>query len=149
MGVRGPRYKAHGSPLVYMYSTSSFSTSVFSNRRASVHTVGSSGILLRHPDRSVWLEPLQQEPDGAPPPRGGLRYGRGQRQPGQLRPLERAQRVRPQPCPRQDPSLFRASVQCSRYVKLSMSVHNLGAQSLSPGNGDCTRPEIQLHPQGG
>lgn len=87
-------------------------------RRASVHSVGSSGLLLRHPDRSVRPEPLQQEPDRAPSPRGGLRHGRGEGQPGQLRPLERAERLQPEPCPWQVPSYLRTPVQRSRYVSL-------------------------------
>lgn len=115
-------------------------------RCASVNSVGPSGLLLRHSDRPVRPEPLQQKPDRAPAPRWGLRH-RQWRQPGQLGALECAERLRSQPRPRQVPSYLRASVQCSRYVSLSMSPDGLGARSLSPVNCGCRRLDMQLHPQ--
>lgn len=119
----------------------------FPPRCASVHSVGPSGLLLRHPDFPIRFEPLQQKPDRAPSPRGGLRHGRGARQPGQYGTLECAEGLRPQPCPRQDPSYLRASVQRSRYVKPAMSPDRLGAAQLISFNCGCKRLDMKLRPQ--
>lgn len=120
----------------------------FSTRRASVHSVGPSGLLLRHPDRPVWPEPLQQKPDRAPSPRRDLRYSGGARQPEQRSPLECAKRLQPEPCPWQVPGYLRASVQRSRYVRLPVSPDGFGAKSLSPVNCGCQETRHTATPSG-
>lgn len=133
--------------LCHHYPYSPSLTLSFPTRCASVHSVGPSGLFLRHPDCPVRLEPLQQKPDRAPSPCGDLRYGRGERQQGQHSPLDCAERLQSQPCPRQVTSYLCASVQCSRYVSLPMSPVGLKARTLSPVNCSCLRFDMPLHPQ--
>lgn len=120
----------------------------FSTRCASLHSVGPSGLLLRHPDRPVRPESLQQKPDRAAPPRGDLRHSGGERQPGQHSPLECAKRLQPEPYPWQVPGYLRASVQRSRYVRLPASPDGSGARSLSPANRGCQQAPLTATPSG-
>lgn len=76
--------------------------------------MGSSRLLLRHPDCPVRFEPLQQEPDRACAPCGGLWHSRGEGQQGHST-LERPKRLQPKPRPRQVQIHLCAAVQCSRY----------------------------------
>lgn len=88
----------------------------FPHRCASLHSVGPSGLLLCHPDCPVRFEPLQQKPDRACSPRGGLWHSRGEGQQGQHSVLGCAQRLQPESCSWQDKIYLCASVQRSRYV---------------------------------
>lgn len=113
-------------------------------RCSSVHSVGSSGLLLRHPDCPVRSESLQQELDWAPTPRGGLRHRWGAGQQGQHNSLECDKRLQPQPCPWQEQIYLCASVQRSGYVNLPLWPFGRRASSLSAVNCSCSRLNVHL-----
>lgn len=82
-----------GLQTLFFFWGCAVKTLIFSlSRRCTIiHAVGTSRLFLSHPDCTVWVKSLQQEPDGEATSHRGVRNGRRQGQSRQVRGVDGTQ----------------------------------------------------------